>query len=76
MRRKGFSQEQRTRIKNIYKLFYDGGMRREEAIAELERAFPGDPFAREVADFARTPKRGLTSWVSIRERDAMPEAAL
>lgn len=76
LRRNGFSQEQRTRIKNIYKLLYDGGMRREEAIAELERAFPGDPFAREIADFARTPKRGLTSWVSIRERDAMPEATL
>ncbi|MDR1019267.1 MAG: acyl-ACP--UDP-N-acetylglucosamine O-acyltransferase [Synergistaceae bacterium] len=63
LRRNGFSQEERTRIKNIYKLLYDRHMRRSEAIALLEKDFPGDRFALEIAAFARATKRGLTKWI-------------
>jgi UDP-N-acetylglucosamine acyltransferase len=64
LRRNGFSQEERTRIKNIYKLLYDRHMGRSEAIALVESGFPGDRFALEIAAFARSTKRGLTKWIA------------
>ncbi|MDR3254186.1 MAG: acyl-ACP--UDP-N-acetylglucosamine O-acyltransferase [Synergistaceae bacterium] len=63
LRRCGFSQEQRTRIKNIYKLLYDKHMRRGEAIAAVEDRFAGDEFAVEILSFIRSLKRGLTKWI-------------
>ena len=63
LRRNGFSQEERTLIKNIYRRLYDRHMRRSEAIALLERDFPGNRFALEIAAFARSTKRGLTKWI-------------
>jgi UDP-N-acetylglucosamine acyltransferase len=62
LRRRGFTQEQRTRIKNIYKVLYDRGMRRSDAIAEVKRLYPGDEFAEVIAAFAGSLKRGLTPW--------------
>ncbi|GHV53156.1 acyl-[acyl-carrier-protein]--UDP-N-acetylglucosamine O-acyltransferase [Synergistales bacterium] len=62
LRRNGFTQEQRTRIKAVYKFLYSGEIGRREAIAALEERFPGDEFAAEIALFARSLKRGLTRW--------------
>jgi UDP-N-acetylglucosamine acyltransferase len=69
LRRNGFTQEQRTRIKNIYRLLYDRHARRSEAIARAERSFAGDEFAEEIISFVKSTRRGLTKWV---ERD-LPE---
>jgi acyl-[acyl-carrier-protein]--UDP-N-acetylglucosamine O-acyltransferase len=67
LRRRGFTQEQRTRIKNIYKLLYDRRTTRRDAIAEIERQFPGDEFAETIVAFTRSLKRGLVAWAD-RER--------
>jgi UDP-N-acetylglucosamine acyltransferase len=63
LRRNGFSQEERTRIKNIYKLLYDRHTKRGEAAALVERDFPDDEFAKEIIEFVRSSRRGLTKWV-------------
>ncbi|MDR1514955.1 MAG: acyl-ACP--UDP-N-acetylglucosamine O-acyltransferase [Synergistaceae bacterium] len=65
LRRNGFSQEQRTRIKNIYKLLYDRHMKRAEAIELVEKNFPDDEFAGGIIAFVRSTRRGLTKWVGI-----------
>jgi UDP-N-acetylglucosamine acyltransferase len=62
LRRCGFSQEERTRIKNIYRILYDRRMLREDVIALIERRFSGDEFALEIISFVRSLKRGLTKW--------------
>ena len=64
LRRRGFSQEQRTRIKNIYKMLFSIKMLRKEAIAMVEQSYPGDEFALSIIKFALSSKRGLTPWAS------------
>ena len=62
LRRCGFTQVQRTRIKNIYKLLYDRHMTRSEAAFFVEERFPGDEFAANILEFVRSPRRGLMQW--------------
>ena len=64
LRRHGFNQEQRTRIKNIYKLLFSVKMLRKEAAALVEEQYPNDELARFILDFANSSKRGLTPWAS------------
>jgi UDP-N-acetylglucosamine acyltransferase len=66
LRRNGFTQEQRTRIKAVYRFLYGGGIGRRDAVAAIEERFPGDEFAAEIARFARSLKRGLTKWYDSR----------
>lgn len=63
LRRRGFTQEQRMRIKNIYKLLYDRHVGRRAAIALVEERYRGDEFAEQIVAFVRSLKRGLTSWM-------------
>jgi UDP-N-acetylglucosamine acyltransferase len=63
LRRRGFTQEQRTHIKNIYKILFDRRLKRAEAIAAIEERFPGDEFALEITAFAKGTRRGLFQWV-------------
>lgn len=62
LRRRGFTQEQRTHIKRLYKMLYDRKLRRRDAISRLEECFPNDEFAKTIVAFARSLKRGLTPW--------------
>lgn len=63
LRRKGFTQEQRSHIKNIYKLLYDRAFRSADALCEIERRWPDDRYAAEIVTFVRSLKRGLTPWM-------------
>ncbi|MDR1943912.1 MAG: acyl-[acyl-carrier-protein]--UDP-N-acetylglucosamine O-acyltransferase, partial [Synergistaceae bacterium] len=62
LRRHGFTQEQRTRIKNIYKLLYDRHIWRKDAIDAVLNSFPDDGFAIGIVSFARSLRRGLMKW--------------
>ena len=62
LRRNGFTQEQRTRIRNIYRMLYDRHVTRSEAIALVEKNFAGDDFAGEIISFVKSTRRGLTKW--------------
>jgi UDP-N-acetylglucosamine acyltransferase len=59
LRRRGFDQEQRTRIKRIYRMLFDGRHGMNEALANIGERFPEDGFAEEIASFARGSRRGL-----------------
>jgi UDP-N-acetylglucosamine acyltransferase len=62
LRRRGFSLEQRTRIKNIYKLLYDKKLSRSGAISLVEESYPDDEFAGVIVAFSRSLRRGLSLW--------------
>ena len=62
LRRRGFSQEDRTKIKNIYRLLYDRRMRRTEAIAAVETEYGDDEYGVVILTFLKSLKRGLTAW--------------
>jgi UDP-N-acetylglucosamine acyltransferase len=68
LRRSGFTQEQRTRIKNIYRLLYNRHLTRDDAIAMVERSFGGDEFAEGILTFVRSLRRGLTKWNDTESR--------
>ena len=62
LRRRGFTQEQRARIKRIYKLLFECGKRWSEALELVAEHFGGDGFAEEVMSFMRDSKRGVYHW--------------
>ena len=59
LRRQGFSLEQRTNIKKIYKLIFGSSHNLRDSLAEAERAFPDDDSAFEIISFMRGTKRGV-----------------
>ena len=61
LRRNGFSQEQRTRIKQVYRLILRSGLRPDEALQRAEDAYPSPETARIVA-FIRASRRGIVSF--------------
>ena len=63
LRRRGFTQEQRARIKSIYKLLYDRSLKRSDAVSLVEESYPGDEFAGVIVAFTKSLKRGLSQWV-------------
>ena len=63
LRRRGFNQEQRTKIKNIYRLLYDRHMRRSEALSAVESRYGNDEHGAVIVAFLRSLKRGLTPWM-------------
>ncbi|MDR3333067.1 MAG: acyl-ACP--UDP-N-acetylglucosamine O-acyltransferase [Synergistaceae bacterium] len=62
LRRRGFTQEQRTHIKGIYRLLYDRSFRFKDAIAAVEERYEGDEFAALIIGFVKGRRRGLTPW--------------
>lgn len=71
LRRNGFSQEERTHIKNVYKLLYNGKLTLAESLVAIEQKWPGDAHAEMIVSFVRSLKRGLTPWA---KRVAKPGA--
>lgn len=65
LRRKGFSQEDRTKIKNIYKLLYDRHVSHSEALAMVEERYGEDEHGAVIISFVKSLKRGLTPWASL-----------
>jgi UDP-N-acetylglucosamine acyltransferase len=61
LRRRGFSQEDRLQVKRAYHELFSSSSIDREALARLEQDVPGD-HVREILDFIRSSKRGLTSW--------------
>ncbi|NEX20385.1 acyl-ACP--UDP-N-acetylglucosamine O-acyltransferase [Thiorhodococcus mannitoliphagus] len=61
LRRNGFSQAQRSRIKAVYRLLFKSGLPRDEALSSAQRDYPG-PETDEILAFVRTSQRGLISF--------------
>lgn len=73
LRRNGFTQEQRTHIKSVYRLLYDRTLSRGEALEEIERRWPDDEHAKAIVSFVRSLKRGLTPWMGKGTKAGMGE---
>ncbi|MBK5964615.1 acyl-[acyl-carrier-protein]--UDP-N-acetylglucosamine O-acyltransferase [Thiocystis minor] len=61
LRRNGFSQEQRKRIKEVYRLVFRSGLRLAEALVRAEHEFPG-PETEQIVQFIQSSRRGLISF--------------
>jgi UDP-N-acetylglucosamine acyltransferase len=60
LRRNGFDQQQRSAIKQAYKILYKSGLKRAEALAKLRQEQVSAETAAIIA-FAEKSERGLTS---------------
>jgi UDP-N-acetylglucosamine acyltransferase len=58
LRRRGFTAEQRNRMKEAYRIIYSGKPRK-EIIAEMEEKFRGQDYLLRLAEFLKTSKRGI-----------------
>jgi len=61
LRRNGFNQDQRNRIKAVYRLVFRSGLRLAEALVEAESQYPG-PETTEIVQFIQSSRRGLISF--------------
>ncbi len=60
LRRGGFNQEQRTRIKAVYRLVFKSGLRLADALVRAEQDYPGTETER-IMRFIQSSRRGLIS---------------
>ena len=61
LRRAGFTQEQRSRIKSVYRLLFRSGLRLTEAMTRAEAEFPGAE-TEQICQFIQSSQRGLISY--------------
>jgi UDP-N-acetylglucosamine acyltransferase len=59
LKRRGFTLEQRTRLKQAYKILWFSGLSMSTAIARVREAIPADPHVDELLTFIETSKRGI-----------------
>lgn len=61
LRRAGFTQEQRNRIKSVYRLLFRSGLRLTEAMTRAAAEYPG-PETDQICQFIQSSQRGLISY--------------
>ena len=61
LRRAGFTQEQRSRIKAVYRLVFRSGLRLAEALVQAETLYPG-PETAKIVRFIESSRRGIISF--------------
>ena len=59
LKRRGFTLEQRTNLKNAYKVLESCSMRQSEAADKIDSMFPNDEHVHRLAQFIRESKRGV-----------------
>ncbi|MDR1651981.1 MAG: acyl-ACP--UDP-N-acetylglucosamine O-acyltransferase [Synergistaceae bacterium] len=62
LRRRGFDQQERNKIKKIYKLLFEGAPTLEDAMELVSKRYPDDGLADGIIAFARESRRGLYHW--------------
>ncbi len=62
LRRGGFDQTQRNRIKAVYRLIFRSGLRLPEALVQAERQYPS-PETQRIVRFLESSRRGIVSFV-------------
>ena len=63
LRRQGLGQSVRSAIKETYRLLYRAGLNRREALEHVEEKIELYPEVKEIIDFIKTSKRGVTGSV-------------
>lgn len=59
LRRRGFTAEQITTIRDIYRVIYDSGLNRSDACDKVLESFPDTPERNLIVDFIKGSKRGV-----------------
>jgi UDP-N-acetylglucosamine acyltransferase len=62
LRRRGFNQAQRSRIKEIYRTLFKAAANLKDGLTLIGERYAGDGFAREIAAFIGNSKRGVYHW--------------
>jgi UDP-N-acetylglucosamine acyltransferase len=62
LRRRGFSQDQRDRIKKIYKALFDGDSDIEESASAARASFGDDELLAVISSFIKSSRRGVYRW--------------
>lgn len=62
LKRRGFSQEQRSQIKDFYKTLYDRSRPRRESLTLLEESTKGNEILSRIVKYVKDSKRGLVSF--------------
>ena len=60
LRRKGFTEEDRSNLKRAYRIIFRSGNPLKDALIELENEFPEDKNIRYLVEFIKTSNRGIT----------------
>ncbi|HYN76830.1 MAG TPA: acyl-ACP--UDP-N-acetylglucosamine O-acyltransferase [Lamprocystis sp. (in: g-proteobacteria)] len=61
LRRGGFTQEQRSRIKAVYRVIFRSGLRLAEAVVRAQAEYPS-PETQQIVQFIQSSRRGLISY--------------
>lgn len=62
MRRRGFNQAQRRRVKEIYRTLFETAASLEDGVTLIGERYAGDAFALEIAAFVGKSRRGVYHW--------------
>lgn len=65
LRRRGFTNEQIDRIREIYRIIYNSGLNRSDACVEVERAIPPCIERDNILNFIRSSKRGIIKYTDL-----------
>lgn len=60
LRRKGFTEEDRSNLKKAYRIIFRNGNPLKDALVELENEFPEDKNIKYLVEFIKTSNRGIT----------------
>jgi len=62
LRRRGFSNVQIERIRDIYRIIYLSGLNRTDACIYAEKEIPASEEKKVILDFVRSSKRGIIKY--------------
>ncbi len=60
LKRRGFEGERMESVLEIYKIYFESKLEKEQALAEIEKRFSGQPDVQYFVDFVRTSKNGIS----------------
>ena len=69
MRRAGLNPDERSAVKEAFRLFYRSGLNVSQALAQMKPLFPSGPAA-EVCAFVDASQRGICAWCGQDEESA------
>jgi UDP-N-acetylglucosamine acyltransferase len=59
LRRRGFEGDRLKAVMEAYRIYFDQGLEKEQALVEIDRRFPDQPDVRYFADFIRKSENGI-----------------
>ena len=60
LRRRGFDGDRLKQVTEAYKVYFENGLEREQALVELDKRFPNQPDVKYFTDFIRKSEKGIS----------------